>query len=45
MVSPVYPGETITLDAWKDGNVLSFTAKVKARNVTVINNGKCTLAG
>ena len=43
--SPVYPGETITLDAWKDGNVLSFTAKVKARNVTVINNGKCTLAG
>ncbi|MEQ9518682.1 MAG: MaoC/PaaZ C-terminal domain-containing protein [Parvibaculum sp.] len=43
--SPVYPGETITLEAWKDGNVLSFIAKVKERNVTVINNGKCTLAG
>lgn len=42
--SPVYPGETITIEAWKDGNVLSFIAKVKERNVTVINNGKCTLA-
>ena len=43
--SPVYPGETITLDIWKDGNVLSFRAYVKARDVMVINNGKCTLAG
>ncbi|PCJ70302.1 MAG: 3-alpha,7-alpha,12-alpha-trihydroxy-5-beta-cholest-24-enoyl-CoA hydratase [Rhodobiaceae bacterium] len=43
--SPVYPGETITVDTWKDGNVLSFRAYVKARDVMVINNGKCTLAG
>ncbi len=24
------------MDLWKDGNVISFEAKVKARNVTVI---------
>lgn len=43
--SPVYPGETITVDTWRDGNVLSFQARVKERDVMVINNGKCTLAG
>jgi hypothetical protein len=29
---------------WKDGNVISFEAKVKARNVTVIKSGKTVLA-
>jgi acyl dehydratase len=41
--SPVYPGETVTLDLWKDGEVISFEAKVKARNVTVIKNGRTVL--
>ena len=41
--SPVYPGETVTMDMWKDGNVISFEAKVKARNVTVIKSGKTVL--
>ncbi len=41
--SPAYPGETVAVDVWKDGNVVSFRARVPARNVTVINNGKCTL--
>ena len=41
--APVYPGETVTMDLWKDGNVISFEAKVKARNVTVIKNGKTVL--
>jgi acyl dehydratase len=41
--SPVYPGETVTIDLWKDGNVISFEAKVKARNVTVIKNGRTVL--
>ena len=41
--SPVYPGETVTMDLWKDGKVISFEAKVKARNVTVIKNGKTVL--
>jgi acyl dehydratase len=41
--SPVYPGDTVTLDMWKDGNVISFEARVKARNVAVIKNGKTVL--
>ncbi len=41
--SPVYPGETVTMDLWKDGNVISFEAKVKSRGVTVIKNGKTVL--
>lgn len=41
--SPVFPGETITVDLWKDGEVISFEARVKARGVTVIKNGKTVL--
>jgi acyl dehydratase len=41
--SPVYPGETVTMELWKDGNVISFEAKVKARGVTVIKSGKTVL--
>ncbi len=41
--SPVYPGETVTLDLWKDGNVISFEARVKAREAVVIRNGKTVL--
>jgi acyl dehydratase len=41
--SPVYPGETVTMDMWKDGNVISFEAKVKVRNVAVIKSGKTVL--
>jgi acyl dehydratase len=41
--SPVYPGETVTLDMWKDGNVISFEARVKARDAIVIRSGKAVL--
>ena len=41
--SPVFPGETVTFDMWKDGNVISFEARIKSRNVTVIKNGKTEL--
>lgn len=41
--SPVFPGETITVDLWKDGDVISFEARVKARDITVIKNGKTVL--
>jgi acyl dehydratase len=41
--SPVYPGEIVTLEMWKDGDVISFEAKVKARGVTVIKNGMTLL--
>jgi acyl dehydratase len=41
--SPVFPGETITVDLWQDGDVISFEARVKDRGVTVIKNGKTVL--
>ncbi len=37
--APVFPGDTITVDIWKDAKTISFEARVKARNVTVIKNG------
>jgi acyl dehydratase len=42
--SPVFPGETVTMELWKDGNVVSFEAKVKDRGVTVIKSGRTVLA-
>ncbi|MCA1510384.1 MaoC/PaaZ C-terminal domain-containing protein [Bradyrhizobium sp. NBAIM01] len=41
--SPVYPGETVTLEMWKDGNVISFEARVKERAVAVVKNGMTML--
>lgn len=41
--APVFPGDTITVDMWKDGNVVSFEARVKDRNATVIKNGRTVL--
>ena len=43
--APVFPGETITVDLWKDGDVVSFEARVKERGLTVAKNGKTELAG
>jgi acyl dehydratase len=41
--APVYPGETIRTEMWRDGNVVSFRASVPARRVTVLNNGKAEI--
>ena len=41
--SPVFPGETLVTEMWKDGSIVSFRSKVKERDVVAINNGKCTL--
>ena len=42
--SPVYPGETIRTEMWRDGDVVSFRSTVPARGVTVLNNGRAEIA-
>jgi len=39
----VYPGETLTVDLWRDENIVSFQARVRSRGVTVIKNGLSVL--
>ena len=41
--APVFPGEIITVDLWKDDDVVSFEARVKDRGATVIKNGMTVL--
>lgn len=41
--SPVYPGEALQVDLWRDGEIVSFEASVPARDVKVIRNGKSVL--
>lgn len=41
--APVFPGDVITVDLWKDGRNISFEARVAARNATVIKNGLTVL--
>ena len=42
---PVFPGETLAVEIWADGNSISFRATVKERPGTVVlNNGLCLLA-
>jgi acyl dehydratase len=38
--APVFPGETIRTEFWRDGDVISFRALVPDRNVVVMNNGR-----
>lgn len=37
--APVFPGDTISVDLWRDGKAISFEARVEARGATVIKNG------
>ncbi len=41
--APVFPGETITVDLWRDDAVVSFEARVKDRDAVVIKNGRTVL--
>ena len=41
--APVLPGETLLIELWKDDLEISFQAKVKERDVTVIKNGRTVL--
>lgn len=38
--APVFPGETIRTEIWRDGAVVSFRARVIERGLIAINNGR-----
>jgi acyl dehydratase len=38
--APVFPGETIRTEIWRDGEIVSFRASVPDRDVVVMNNGR-----
>ena len=41
--APVFPGETLRVDIWKDDNIVSFEATAMERSVKVIRGGKTVL--
>jgi acyl dehydratase len=41
--SPVFPGETIRTEMWRDGAVVSFRARVVERDVAALNNGRAEI--
>jgi acyl dehydratase len=41
--APVFPGETIRTEMWRDGSVLSFRVRVAERDVIAINNGRAEI--
>src|ERR1041384_2327529 len=43
--APVYPGETIRTEIWRDGGVVSFRARVIERDTIAINNGRAEVQG
>lgn len=42
--APVYPGETIRTEIWRDDGVISFRSSVVERDVVVLNNGRAEVA-
>lgn len=42
--APVFPGETIRTEIWRDGSALSFRVRVAERDAIVIANGRAELA-
>jgi acyl dehydratase len=41
--APVFPGETIRTELWRDGGVVSFRARVLERDVVALNNGRAEI--
>jgi acyl dehydratase len=42
--APVFPGEAITFDFWRDDRVIRFQARVATRDVVVLKGGRVELA-
>jgi acyl dehydratase len=42
--APVFPGDLLTVDLWRDARDVWFEVGVRARDVKVIRNGRATLA-
>lgn len=38
--APVYPGDTIRTEIWRDGEIVSFRARVVERDAVAIDNGR-----
>jgi acyl dehydratase len=38
--APVFPGETLRTEMWRDGDVVSFRSRVVERDVVAVNNGR-----
>src|SRR3984893_10529531 len=41
--SPVYPGDTLRVELWRDGNIASARVKAAERGKVVFNNGRAVL--
>ena len=41
--APVFPGETIRTEMWRDGAIVSFRARVVERDVIALDHGRCEL--
>jgi acyl dehydratase len=41
--APVFPGETIRTEIWRDGPVVSFRARAVERDIVVLNNGRAVV--
>ena len=41
--SPVYPGETLLVETYREGADIRFNARVKERDVLVLTQGRATL--
>ncbi|MBU6266793.1 MAG: MaoC family dehydratase N-terminal domain-containing protein [Sphingomonadales bacterium] len=43
MSAPVYPGDTLATEVWRDGDQIAFRTTVPARGVTVLDCGAATI--